>query len=96
MIKKFTASRISQDNALFPPQIILEDDRVTIKCPGFFSGRSTVVSYDNISHISVKTPLIGFSTISFFIHGEEVCVHGFTQSEVKYIKRTIIQKQAEL
>ena len=95
MMKKFTASRVSQDNALFPPQIILEDDGVTIKCPGLFSGRSTVVSYDKISHISIKTPLIGFSTISFFIHGEEVSVHGFTQSEAKEIKIIITQKQTQ-
>ena len=96
MTIKYTASRISQDNALFPPQIILEDDGATIKCPGLFSGRSTVVTYDKISHISVKTPLIGFSTISFFVHGEEVSVHGFTKSEVNDIKRIITQKQTQL
>lgn len=95
MYRKFTASRISRDNALFPPQIILEDNCVTIKCPGLFSGRSTAISYENISHISILTPLVGFSTISFFAFGEEVCIHGFTKAEAHEMKRLISEKQAK-
>ena len=93
MYSKFTASRISRDNALFPPQIILEDNCVTIKCPGLFSGRSTAIAYENISHISILTPLVGFSTISFFAYGEEVCIHGFTKSEAHEIKRIVTRMQ---
>lgn len=95
MYRRFTASRISRDNALFPPQIILEDNCVTIKCPGLFSGRSTAISYENISHISILTPLVGFSTISFFAFGEEVCIHGFTKAEAHEMKRLISQKQTK-
>lgn len=93
MYRKFTASRISKDNVVFPPQIILEDNCVTIKCPGLFSGRSTAIAYENISHITILTPLVGFSTISFFAFGEELCIHGFTKSEANEIKRVITQMQ---
>ncbi len=91
MYRKFVASRISKENVLFPPQIILEDTHVTVKCPGLFSGRSTVIPYDNISHISILSPLVGFSTISFFAFGEEIRIHGFTRSDANEIKRLIGQ-----
>lgn len=95
MYRKFIASRISKENVLFPPQIILEDTHVTVKCPGLFSGRSTVIPYDNISHISITTPLVGFSTISFFAFGEEIRIHGFTRADANEIKRLIGQKQID-
>lgn len=92
-MKKFTASRISRDNALFPPQIILEEDNVIVKCPGLFTGQSMSIPYDNISYVSAITPIIGFSTISFIVHGEEVSIHGFTKSEVKEIEKEIAKKR---
>ena len=95
MYRKFVASRISKDNVMFPPQIILEDTSVTVKCPGLFSGRSTVIPYDNISHMSILSPLVGFSTISFFAFGEEISIHGFTRSDANEIKRLITQKQMD-
>jgi hypothetical protein len=95
MYRKFVASRISRDNAVFPPQIILADDCVIVKCPGLFSGTTTSIPYDSISHMEVTTPLIGFSTISFYAYGEEISIHGFTKSEANQINRTIIQKKEE-
>lgn len=95
MYRKFTASRISRDNVVFPPQIILEDNCITVKCPGLFSGRSTAIAYENISHISILTPLVGFSTISFFAFGEELRIHGFTKAEANEIKRIITQLQTK-
>lgn len=92
-MRKFTASRISKDNALFPPQIILDEDNVIVKCPGLFLGKSTSIPYDNISYVSAVTPIIGFSTISFIVHGEEVTIHGFTKSEVKEIEKEIAKKR---
>lgn len=93
MYKKFTASRISRDNVVFPPQIILDESCVTIKCPGLFSGKSTAIAYENISHITILSPIVGFSTISFFAFGEELRIHGFTKAEANEIKRLITQMQ---
>lgn len=93
MYRVYIASRISKDNVFFPPKIILEDDCVTVKCPGLFSGRSTSITYDNVSHISILTPLVGFSSISFFAFGEEILIHGFTKAEADEIKRIISQNQ---
>lgn len=92
-MKKFIASRISRNNTLFPPEITLLDDVIIIKCPGFFSGQSTSIPYDNISYLNSTTPLIGFSTLSIFVHGVEITIHGFTKSEVNEIKKTITEKQ---
>ena len=94
-MRKYTASRISANNTLFPPQIILDNENVIIKCPGFFSGKTTSIPYDNISYVSTVTPLIGFSTLSFIVHGEKVVIHGFTKSEVREIERIIAQKQTK-
>ena len=94
-MKKFTASRISANNAIFPPQIILDEENVIVKCPGLFSGKTTSIPYDNISYVSAVTPLVGFSTLSFVVHGEEVEIHGFTKSEVREIERIITKKQSE-
>lgn len=93
MYKKYCASRISRDNILFPPQIILENTGVTIKCPDLFSGRITRIAYDKISHIRIFTPLIGFSSISFFTFGEEICINGFTKAEANEIKQIITNQQ---
>ena len=95
MYKKFTASRISRDNVLFPPEIILEDEYLTLNYPGLFASRCTNIPYENISHISSVTPLIGFTTLSFYAFGKEVRIHGFTVAEVKEIKRFIASKQNE-
>lgn len=95
MYRKFVASRISRDNVLFPPQIILEDDCITVKCPGLFSGTTTSIPYDSISHVTVRTPLVGFSTIYFYAFGEEVSIHGFTRSEANEINRVIARKKDE-
>lgn len=93
MYKKYCASRFSRDNILFPPQIILEETGITIKRPELFSDRITSIAYDMISHIHVFTPLIGFSSISFFTFGEEICINGFTKTEANEIKQIITTQQ---
>lgn len=86
---KITASRLSKGNKLFPAEIHIEEAGLTVKIPGFFGGKSTFLSYNDISSVSVDTPMIGYSTIKFNAHGEKVIAHGFTKSEVNQVKAAI-------
>jgi len=86
---KFTASRLSEGNKLFPAEIHIEDVGLTVKIPGFLGGKSTSLSYSDISAVSVDTPLMGYSTIHFNAHGAKISAHGFTKAEVNQIKDAI-------
>jgi hypothetical protein len=78
---KYVASRLSEGNKLFPAEIITEENGITIKIPGLFSGDTT-------------TPLIGYSTIRFYHSGNKVEAHGFSKSDVNEIKTFIEQGRA--
>ena len=86
---KYVASRLSEGNKLFPAEIITEDNGITIKIPGLFSGDTTTIAYDSISAVEIDTPLIGYSTIRFYHSGNKVEAHGFSKSDVKEIKSFI-------
>ena len=86
---KFTASRLSEGNKVFPAEIIIEPNGLTVKIPGLFSGQSRHLDYQNIGEVGVEAPLVGYSTITFFTAGTRVSAHGFTSSEVKQIKEAI-------
>ena len=86
---KFTASRLSEGNKIFPAEIIIEPNGLTVKIPGLFSGQSRHLDYLNIGEVGVEAPLVGYSTITFFTAGTRVSVHGFTSNEVKQIKEAI-------
>lgn len=88
--KVYTASRLSWNNTLFPPQIIMEENGLYVRCPGLFSGTKTYIPYENISCINTETPLVGYSTISFFAQGTEIVIHGFLAREAKAIKHRIV------
>lgn len=86
---KFTASRLSDGNKLFPASISIEASGVTVKIPGFFSGESKYFDFRDIASVDVKAPLVGYSTITFYAGGTNISAHGFTSSEVKQIKQAI-------
>ena len=88
-LMKFTASRLSEGNKVFPAQIILEADNVEVKIPGLFSGDSKYLNYEDITAIEVDSPMIGFSTIRLFHNGNKVEVHGFSKGDVKEIRKLI-------
>ena len=90
MRRTFTASRISEGNALFPPTIIFDENGVTVRCPFIFSGKSTYIPYSCISSVHIETPIIGFSTISFYAFGNLVSIHGFLKSEAIEMRQIII------
>lgn len=86
---KFTASRLSKGNRLFPAEINCETNGLTVKIPGLFSQKTKYLPYDQIGDVSINTPLIGYSTIQFYTAGTQVTVHGFTSIEVQQIKEAI-------
>ena len=90
--KIYTASRISEGNHLFPASIIISDHELTLKIPGFFSGKSRNIVYQQIEGVNIDTPMIGYSTITFVVGGEEVIAHGFTKAEAEEIKETCSEK----
>ncbi len=90
--KKYIASRISEGNRLFPAEIHIEETEIMIKFPGFFSGKSRHLVYQQIEGVNIDTPMIGYSTITFVVGGEKLVGHGFAKSEVKEIKQICSQK----
>ncbi len=86
---KFTASRLSSDNKIFPSEIYLEETGITIKIPGLFSGETKHFDFNHIASVEIETPLIGFSSITIFAGGTQMSANGFTKAEVKQIKEGI-------
>jgi PH (Pleckstrin Homology) domain-containing protein len=86
---KFTASRLSEGNKVFPAEIHLEENSIEIKVPGLFSGDSKYLNYEDITSIEVDSPMIGFATLRLFTTGTKVEVHGFSKSDIKEIRKII-------
>ncbi len=91
-IKKYTASRVSEGNRLFPAEIHIEESEVMLKFPGLFSGKSRHIVYQQIEGVNIDTPMIGYSTITFVVGGEKLIGHGFAKSEVEDIKQICSEK----
>ena len=84
--KIYQASRVSEGNTLFPAEIHILGTEIMLKIPGFFSGKSRHIVYQQIEGVNIDTPMIGYSTITFVVGGEEIVGHGFTKSEAQEIK----------
>ena len=89
MYRIFTATRISEGNAVFPPKIIFDDSGVTVKRPALLNRQRSYVPYKAISSVDIDNPLIGFSSISISAYGKTITVHGFYSHEVEEMKRII-------
>lgn len=89
MNRSFTASRISNDNVLFPPTIIFSDEGVTIKSPALLHKNTEFIPYSGIASVLLHTPLVGFSSITFHAFGHAIKVHGFYKNEVKEMKEIV-------
>jgi hypothetical protein len=87
---KFKASRLSDGNNVFPDEISIDDNSVTIKSPKLFGGVSKSFPLGQIT-VSINTPFIGFSDITLFSQGTRMSVHGFSSSEAKKIRNLIEQ-----
>ena len=91
---KYTASRLSEGNKAFPIEIHLNDSNVEIKKPGVFSGESKYLNYEDITAIEIDSPMIGFSTITLYLNGTKVEVHGLSKSDVQEIRKHIDQARS--
>lgn len=90
---KYTASRLTGGNEIFPAEIILDETGVTLKDPGLFNGIEKTIPYSKIASVDVEIPLIGFSTIIIETSGDgNITMHGFTKDEVGKMKQSIIDK----
>lgn len=85
---KFTASRLSDGNKLFPDEVIIDSKTVTIKSPKLFGGKSKIFPVNQVT-VSIHSPLVGFSDITFFSQGTSATVHGFTIAEANKINKMI-------
>lgn len=92
MYQKFTASRISESNVLFPPTIIFSGEGITIQTPALLHHNTDFIPYEAISSVMIHTPVAGFSTITFYAYGREIRVHGFLQREVREMKRLVEER----
>lgn len=92
---KFTASRLSEGNKVFPTEITLEENSIEIKTPGLFSGDSKYINYEDITSIEVDSPMIGFATLRLFIAGNKIEVHGFSKSDIKEIRKVIDENRSK-
>ena len=91
---KFKASRLSKGNLLFPTEIYLEEAGITIKKSGMFKRETKQFDFNHITSIELFNPRMGYSTISLFVGGEKMAVHGFKKSELDKIKAGIDQGKA--
>jgi hypothetical protein len=84
-MNRFTASRLSDGNKLFPDEILIDETSVTIKSPRLFGGRATTFPLGQIT-VSVNLPFLGFCDLNFYANGTSVSVHGFTDLDANNIK----------
>lgn len=85
---KFTASRLSDGNKLFPDEVIIDSKTVTIKSPKLFGGKSKTFPVNQVT-VSIHSPLVGVSDLTFFSQGTSATVHGFTIAEANKINKMI-------
>lgn len=91
---KYTASRLSEGNKLFPASISITGHGVTLKVPGFLGGSEQTIPFDRISAVDIETPFVGYSTIKIYSVGWDVIVaSGFTKADVKEMKEAILNGQ---
>jgi len=91
MDKTYVANRLAEGNRIFPCKITIHSNGVTLKIPGFLSGQEATLPFSQISAVDIECPMIGYSTITISTTGEgNIVAHGFTKSEVKEMKETIL------
>lgn len=92
-MENFIASRLTAGNRVFPTEISIDQDGVTLKIPGLFSGNEKTIPYTRISSVNINCPMLGYSTINIETTGEgSIKAQGFRKSEVIRIKELILAK----
>jgi hypothetical protein len=90
-MREFFASRLTQGNELFPTRIRISEVGVSIRQPGFFSGKERTISFRHIASVEIDCPFIGYSTIQIQTTGQEMfTIHGFNSYEASTMRDLII------
>ncbi len=90
---KYTSSRLSSGNKLFPTEIHIEPTGIKIKHPGIYNSKSTFISYVDIVSVSIDNPLVGFSTLTFFTNSTSEVITGFTKKQSEEINTSILERK---
>lgn len=80
---KYTSSRLSAGNKMFPTEIHIEPSGISIKEPGVFKSKSTSISFNDIVSVRIDNPLIGYSTLTFFTNSNSISVTGSQKNNRK-------------
>lgn len=92
-METFIASRVAEGNRIFPSKIIIDQQGVTLKVPGLFSGNEKTIPFSRISSVDVDCPMVGYSTIIINTTGEgNIRAHGFTKAEVMRMKALVLER----
>lgn len=92
-MKKFIASRLTKGNVVFPAEITITSESVSLLNPSILSGKEKTIPYARISSVDINSPLIGFSTITIETTGEgKIISNGFLRDEVIEMKKLILEK----
>ncbi len=85
---QFTANRLSSGNRLFPDEVTVDQNGITLKVPGLFSGKAKTFTYHDVYSVSTNNPLVGFSSITFQTRNyDKIVANGFTKDDAEEIKR---------
>ena len=89
-MKEFQASRLSEGNKVMPNTIKIDDFGVSLKIPGVFSGKEKTLTYHEVSSVSIDSPMMGFSTITFNTIGfDRIIAKGFSKEDAQEVKQLV-------
>lgn len=92
-MKEYQASRMSEGNKVLPNKIRIDNDGITFRIPGVFSGEEKTIPFSRISSVEINTTLVGFSSITINTTGEGAIVAtGFYKEDVLEIKKIVLEK----
>lgn len=70
-METFIASRLAQGNRIFPSTIIIDQQGITLKVPGLFSGNEKTIPFSRVSSVDIDCPMVGWSELEGRVHGLE-------------------------
>ena len=89
IVYKFTASRLSRENTLFPDQLEIDASNVSYYKGYFFGHKSTVIPRNNISSVSTNMGIIFADVIIESKGGKRIIAGGFKKDDAKEIVRLL-------
>lgn len=86
MTYHFTASRVSGDgNAIFPDEIIIDDDNVTYRKAKVIGRKETKIAFEAIGCVSIDKHILFTDIIIETRGGMKICAKGFSRNDAEAI-----------